>query len=122
MKKQKKRINKSLRSFKFKGALETGKVLSVKDGVAKVSGLFGILCCEMVNLGINYVKGMVLSLEYNTVSVVIFGNDTSLKQGDLVYRSFLMMNCSFILSNKWLIKKEDLSGDRSKDETQIAIL
>jgi len=92
-KNRKKEIKKVLKSFKFyKGALETGKVLSVKDGVAKVSGLFGVLSGEMVNLGINKIKGMVLSLEYNTVSVVIFGNDTYLKQGDLVYRSFLIMN------------------------------
>jgi F-type H+-transporting ATPase subunit alpha len=86
-------VHKALALFKFyTGALETGKVTSVKDGVAKVSGLFGVLSGEMVNLGINKIKGMVLSLEYNTVSVVIFGNDTYLKQGDLVYRSFLIMN------------------------------
>ena len=35
---------------------------------------------------------MVLSLEHESVSVVIFGNDTQLKQGDFVYRSFLIMN------------------------------
>jgi proton translocating ATP synthase F1 alpha subunit len=76
----------------YKGALETGRVASVKDGVAKVNGLFGVLSGEMVRLGISKIKGMVLSLEHKTVSVVIFGNDTKLKQGDLVYRSFLIMN------------------------------
>jgi F-type H+-transporting ATPase subunit alpha len=90
---KKKSVQKALALFKsYKGALETGKVSSVKDGVAKVSGLFGVLSGEMVNLGINKIKGMVLSLEYNTVSVVIFGNDTYLKQGDLVYRSFSIMS------------------------------
>jgi len=93
MSNQKISVHKALALFKFyTGALETGKITSVKDGVAKVSGLFGVLSGEMVNLGINKIKGMVLSLEYNTVSVVIFGNDTYLKQGDLVYRSFLIMN------------------------------
>jgi proton translocating ATP synthase F1 alpha subunit len=46
----------------------------------------------MVQLGISKLQGMVLSLEHNTVSVVIFGNDTLLKQGDLVYRTFVIMN------------------------------
>jgi len=35
---------------------------------------------------------MVLSLEHRTVSVVIFGNDTKIKQGDYVYRSWFLMN------------------------------
>ena len=46
----------------------------------------------MVTLSIFKIKGMVLSLEHNTVSVVIFGNDKYLKQGDRLYRSFLIMN------------------------------
>jgi len=46
----------------------------------------------MVLLGSLKIQGMVLSLEHNTVSVVIFGNDTLLKQGDLVYRTFVIMN------------------------------
>jgi proton translocating ATP synthase F1 alpha subunit len=90
---QKNIVHKALALFKFyTGALETGKVTTVKDGVAKVSGLFGVLSGEMVYLGISKIKGMVLSLEHNTVSIVIFGNDTYLKQGDLVYRSFLIMS------------------------------
>jgi F-type H+-transporting ATPase subunit alpha len=46
----------------------------------------------MVHLGLEKIQGMVLSLEHNTVSVVIFGNDILLKQGDLVYRTFVIMN------------------------------
>lgn len=89
----KKKLKKMLSSFKFyEKALDTGKIISVKDGVARVNGLFGVLSGEMVHLGIEKIQGMVLSLEYNTVSVVIFGNDTLLKQGDLVYRTFVIMN------------------------------
>lgn len=107
---KKKIVRKVLTVLKFyKGALETGKVASVKDGVAKVSGLFGVLSGEMVKLGIYKIKGMVLSLEYNTVSVVIFGNDTYLKQGDLVYRSFLIMNIP--LSLKLLGRVIDALGN-----------
>ena len=73
-------------------ALVTGIIISVKDGVAKVSGLPGVLSGEMVYLGKSKIKGMVLSLEYKTVSVVIFGNDTLLKQGNKVYRAFFIMS------------------------------
>jgi proton translocating ATP synthase F1 alpha subunit len=89
----KKDVRKILSSFKFyEEALDTGKIISVKDGVARVNGLFGVLSGEMVQLGIAKIQGMVLSLEHNTVSVVIFGNDIDLKQGDLVYRTFVIMN------------------------------
>jgi proton translocating ATP synthase F1 alpha subunit len=89
----KKNVRKILSSFKFyEEALDTGKIISVKDGVARVNGLFGVLSGEMVQLGIAKIQGMVLSLEHNTVSVVIFGNDIDLKQGDLVYRTFVIMN------------------------------
>jgi proton translocating ATP synthase F1 alpha subunit len=91
--KSKKSVKKVLSSFKFyEEALDTGKIISVKDGVARVKGLFGVLSGEMVSLGISKLQGMVLSLEHNTVSVVIFGNDSLLKQGDLVYRTFVIMN------------------------------
>lgn len=91
--KNKKTVRKVLSSFKFyEEALDTGKIISVKDGVARVNGLFGVLSGEMVHLGLLKIQGMVLSLEHNTVSVVIFGNDTLLKQGDLVYRTFVIMN------------------------------
>lgn len=72
--------------------IDTGNIISVKDGVARVKGLVGVLSGEMVYLGEAKVKGMVLSLEHNVVSIVFFGNDTLLKQGDLVYRTFVIMN------------------------------
>tara|TARA_B110000503_G_scaffold142107_1_gene237842 strand:- start:1729 stop:2466 length:738 start_codon:yes stop_codon:yes gene_type:complete len=88
-----KNIRLILSSFKFyEQALDTGKIISVKDGVARVNGLFGVLSGEMVQLGITKIQGMVLSLEHATVSVVVFGNDTLLKKGDLVYRTFVIMN------------------------------
>jgi proton translocating ATP synthase F1 alpha subunit len=76
----------------YKNALDTGKIITVKDGVARVNGLFGVLSGEMVYLGVSRIQGMVLSLEHNTVSVVVFGNDTLLKQGDLVDRTFQIMS------------------------------
>jgi proton translocating ATP synthase F1 alpha subunit len=99
-KKNKKKIEKKILTLKsrlskiklYKNALDTGKIITVKDGVAKVNGLFGVLSGEMVHLGILKIQGMVLSLEHNTVSIVVFGNDTLLKQGDLVDRTFVIMN------------------------------
>jgi proton translocating ATP synthase F1 alpha subunit len=90
-------IRNSLKSFIFyEETLHVGKIISVKDGVARVSGLLGILSGEMVQLETymlsKYMLGMVLSLEYNTVSVVIFGNDSELRQGALVLRSYAIMN------------------------------
>merc|ERR1711976_271017 len=86
-------IRGALTNFKFyDGILDTGTIISVKDGVARVSGLLGVLSGEMVHLGVSKIQGMVLSLEYNTVSVVIFGNDVFVRQGDLVRRTFVIMS------------------------------
>jgi proton translocating ATP synthase F1 alpha subunit len=76
----------------YENALDTGKIMSVKDGVAKVNGLFRVRQGEMVFLGFSKIQGMVLSLEHDTVSVVIFGNDILLKQGDMVYRTFVIFS------------------------------
>lgn len=87
-------IRKKLAPLNFthlKG-LDTGKILSIKDGVAKVNGLYGVRAGEMLYLGKSKMQGMALSLEYNSVSVVVFGNDAFLRQGDLVYRTCVIMN------------------------------
>jgi len=84
---------KKLRSATLYGkGIDTGSIVSVKDGVARVKGLVGVLSGEMVLLGESKVKGMVLSLEHTIVSIVFFGNDTLLKQGDKVSRTFVIMN------------------------------
>jgi F-type H+-transporting ATPase subunit alpha len=88
-------LNQFIKGFTFyKNILEQGKILSIKDGVATVSGLLAVQSGEMVKLGSANVKGMVLSLQHATVGIVIFGNDRLLKQGDIVSRSFLIMNIS----------------------------
>jgi proton translocating ATP synthase F1 alpha subunit len=114
----KKNIKKTLKLVKFyEEALDTGAIISVKDGVARVNGLFGVLSGEMVFLGIAKIQGMVLSLEYNTVSVVIFGNDTLLKQGDKVYRTFVIMNIS--LSVKLFGRVIDALGNTIDAGTKV---
>ncbi len=50
---------------------ETGSVLSVGDGVARIYGLENVMAGELVEFA-SGVKGMVLNLEANQVGVVIF--------------------------------------------------
>lgn len=65
---------------------ETGSVLSVGDGVARVYGLDNAMAGELVEFP-GEVFGMVLNLEDSSVGVVIFGEDRQIKEGDLVKRT-----------------------------------
>jgi proton translocating ATP synthase F1 alpha subunit len=65
---------------------EIGRVLSVGDGIARVYGLNKIQSGEMVEFS-NGMKGMALNLENDNVGVVCFGNDSGIKEGDIVKRT-----------------------------------
>ena len=65
---------------------EVGQVLSVGDGIARVYGLDNVQAVEMVEFSAG-IKGMALNLESDNVGVVIFGNDSSIKEGDVVKRT-----------------------------------
>merc|ERR1712088_781243 len=65
---------------------ETGRVLSIGDGIARVYGLKNIQAEEMVEFS-SGLKGMALNLEPNNVGVVVFGNDKLIKEGDVVKRT-----------------------------------
>ena len=65
---------------------EVGQVLTVGDGIARVHGLDNVQAGEMVEFN-NNIKGMALNLESDNVGVVIFGNDRSIKEGDIVKRT-----------------------------------
>lgn len=65
---------------------ETGSVLSVGDGVARVYGLENAMAGELVEFP-NNIYGMVLNLEDTFVGVVIFGEDRYIKEGDTVKRT-----------------------------------
>lgn len=65
---------------------ETGTVLAVGDGVAKVYGLEKVMAGELVDFG-NNVSGMVLNLEEMSVGVVILGDETQIKEGSIVKRT-----------------------------------
>ena len=65
---------------------EVGQVLSVGDGIARVYGLDNVQAGEMVEFS-GGIKGMALNLEKDNVGVVIFGDDRSIKEGDVVKRT-----------------------------------
>jgi len=65
---------------------ETGRVLSVGDGIAQVYGLKNIQAEEMVEFS-SGLKGMALNLEPDNVGIVVFGNDKLIKEGDIVKRT-----------------------------------
>jgi F-type H+-transporting ATPase subunit alpha len=65
---------------------ETGQVLSVGDGIARIYGLDNVQAGEMVEFA-NGVQGMALNLEADNVGVVLFGSDAQIKEGDTVRRT-----------------------------------
>src|SRR6201993_4147751 len=65
---------------------EVGEVLSVGDGIARVHGLDNVQAGEMVEFP-GGIKGMALNLESDNVGCVIFGNDSTIKEGDTVKRT-----------------------------------
>jgi F-type H+-transporting ATPase subunit alpha len=65
---------------------EVGQVLSVGDGIARVYGLDNVQAGELVEFP-GGIKGMALNLESDNVGVVIFGSDSTIKEGDNVKRT-----------------------------------
>ncbi|HZI10010.1 MAG TPA: F0F1 ATP synthase subunit alpha [Myxococcus sp.] len=65
---------------------ETGTVLSVGDGIARIYGLEGALAGELVEFT-NGVKGLVLNLEEDNVGVAIMGEYQTIREGDTVKRT-----------------------------------
>jgi len=66
---------------------ETGRVLSVGDGIARVYGLANVQAEEMVEFSASGIQGMALNLEPDNVGIVIFGNDRNIREGDVVKRT-----------------------------------
>lgn len=64
---------------------ETGKVVSVADGVANVYGLKNVMANEMVEFD-NSTKGIALNLEESSVGVVILGETAGIAEGSSVKR------------------------------------
>ena len=65
---------------------QTGVVILVGDGIAKASGLDQCMAGELLEFP-NGSYGMALNLEEDTVSIVILGTDSGIKEGDIVKRT-----------------------------------
>jgi len=65
---------------------EVGRVLTVGDGIARIYGLDKVQAGEMVEFP-GGIKGMALNLEADNVGVVVFGDDRTIKEGDVVKRT-----------------------------------
>ena len=80
-------IKEQIKKYQHKlELLDTGSVMSVGDGVATVHGLSNAMLSELV-LFSNGIYGMVLSLDEDSVGVVIFGDDSQIKEDDIVTRT-----------------------------------
>src|SRR5215831_41128 len=60
-----------------------GTIREIADGVARIEGLSDAMLNEMIDLG-HGITGLALNLEQNEVGVVILGDYTELREGDVV--------------------------------------
>ena len=80
-------IKQQIKKYQHKlELLDTGTVTTVGDGVAVIHGLKNAMLSELVTFS-NGVFGMVLSLDEDSVGVVIFGDDSQIKEDDIVSRT-----------------------------------
>ena len=70
---------------------EVGAIISVGDGIARVHGLEKVMAGEMLSFPHN-VFGIALNLEEEEVGVVLLGESTELKEGDVVKRTNTIMS------------------------------
>ncbi|KAJ5555730.1 hypothetical protein N7535_008163 [Penicillium sp. DV-2018c] len=80
-------LEQRIRGVSEEAALtETGRVLSVGDGIARVHGMSNVQAEELVEFA-SGVKGMCMNLEAGQVGVVLFGSDRLVKEGETVKRT-----------------------------------
>lgn len=68
------------------GASETGVVIRLGDGIARVKGMSGVMYGELVEFDTG-IRGIVQDLEENSVGVVLLGDDHGLTEGSSVIRT-----------------------------------
>jgi F-type H+/Na+-transporting ATPase subunit alpha len=80
-------LRKQLAGFENEVDLyDTGTVLQVGDGIARIYGLTKVMASELIEFP-NDVFGMVLNLEEDNVGCILFGDSTLIKEGDIVKRT-----------------------------------
>ncbi|MCY0985613.1 F0F1 ATP synthase subunit alpha [Nannocystis sp. ILAH1] len=85
-------IKEQIQGYETKVSVEeTGTVLTVGDGIARVYGLDQAMAGELLEFP-HGVKGMILNLEEGNVGVALLGNDQLIKEGDAVKRTKQIMS------------------------------
>ena len=80
-------IRQQIRDYEKKVEVaETGTVLSVGDGIARVHGVEKCMAMELLEFP-GGIFGIALNLEEDNVGVAILGEDTHIKEGDIVKRT-----------------------------------
>jgi F-type H+-transporting ATPase subunit alpha len=80
-------IQKQIASYdKTVEVMETGTVLSVGDGIARVYGLDSAMAGELIEFP-GQLMGMVLNLDADSVGIALMGSDTNVREGDTVKRT-----------------------------------
>ena len=80
-------LKEKINQYKFEiDIAETGKVLQVGDGIARVYGMNNVMAGEMIEFP-GGVVGMALNLEEDNVGCIIFGDTRKVKEGDIVRRT-----------------------------------
>lgn len=68
------------------GEQETGTVLSVGDGIARIYGMDRVMYGEVVTFE-NGLKGMVQDIRQDSIGCILFGKDTGISEGSKVFRT-----------------------------------
>ncbi|MCD6552005.1 F0F1 ATP synthase subunit alpha [Thermotoga sp.] len=80
-------LEEKIRSFEEKIDLEdTGKVIQVGDGIARVYGLNKVMVSELVEFVETGVKGVAFNLEEDNVGIIVLGEYKDIKEGHTVRR------------------------------------
>jgi F-type H+-transporting ATPase subunit alpha len=80
-------LKSKIDNFKFDiDIAETGRVVQVGDGIARVYGLDNVMAGEMLEFP-GHVMGMALNLEEDNVGCIIFGDTRKIKEGDVAKRT-----------------------------------
>src|ERR1700693_4791944 len=78
----------------YEGAIdvsETGSVISVGDGIARIHGLEKVMAGELIEFPHN-ISGIAMNLEEDQVGAVLLGEPTPIKEGDQVRRTGRIMS------------------------------
>lgn len=85
-------LKKQITDFEKKvDVSEVGSVISVGDGIARIYGLDKCMASELLEFP-NNIMGMALNLEEDSVGAVLFGEDRTIREGDIVKRTGRIMS------------------------------